>query len=279
MIGSKELCATLPCVLLLAFAPGSYADQVTNERELALLPEYCRGTKVISRISKLPKSAIDNYYKIYGETYHHLHHYCWALMSEYNAYKISAKGPRNNKLNQAIGDIDYVLNKNPSATFAPLGDIYNTRARILFKMDRPGEALADLIKATSLQPAHQQAYAQLSDYYLKIGQKDKAISVLEQGAENHHSPTTLLRKLEKLGKPYQGTPGSALIKKQEINTRTQTREPVAPQQSPLDSPTLPQPGTSDKADAPATDSTQTEGKAAEPTPFGSPSNPYCRFCP
>jgi tetratricopeptide (TPR) repeat protein len=272
MTNSRTIFGALACVALLSLTAQSHADRVTNERELTLLPEYCRGTQGIREIAKLPKSAVESYYKTYGETYHHLHHYCWALMSEYNAQKIPEKGPRNNKLHQAIRDIDYVLNKNPPDTFQPLAEIYTTRARILFKLDRPGEAAADLVKATNVRPAYPPAFAQLSDYYLKIGQRDKAIAVLEEGVAHHASPTSLLRKLEKLGKPYQGAPGSALAK-----------PPQEAPTAPADSAAVPgpnvQPAQAGPSEALPAATASPDGAPAEPPRIGTPENPYCRFCP
>jgi tetratricopeptide (TPR) repeat protein len=275
MISKKNIYAILLYVPLLALTTSSYADVPTNERELAMLPEYCQGTQGLSKIRNLPKSAIDNYYKTYGETYHHLHHYCWALLTEYNATRIRDKGPRNNKYNQALGDIQYVLNKNPPASFPPLGDIYTTRARILFKMDRPGEAVADLMKAITLQPGNQRAYVQLSDYYLQIGQKDKAISTLEKGVENHEAPSMLLKRLDRLGKPYKGTPGSAIAKKQMADS-------PAIEQLSTDTPASAQSGTVDannKGGPSGVDNAQPDNKTTEPVAPKDPANPYCRFCP
>jgi tetratricopeptide (TPR) repeat protein len=265
--------------LLFAWAITAQADPVTNARELAILPAYCQGTQGISSISKLPKAAIDDYYKVYGETYHHLHHYCWALMSEFNANRILEKGPRNNKLNQALGDIQYVLNKNPPNSFPPLADIYASRARILLKLGRQGEAVADLIRAIDLQPDNQRTYAQLSDYYLDSGRKDKAIEILEQGVAHHESPTILLRRLERLGKPFAGTPGSAVPKP----------HPTTPEPAPSPE-ALPAPDPSSPAQAHAADSNESKDAASTgdapgtdpglaPYPQQNKTNPYCRFCP
>lgn len=283
MINSKNICAILSGVpLLLLTTTSSYADMVKNERELALLPQYCHATRQVISISKLPQSAFNNNLKIYGETYNHLHHYCWALMSEYNANGIQEKGPRRNKLSYALNDIQYVLNKNPPDTFQPLAEIYASRARILFKLDRPSEAVADLIKAINLQPGYLRAYAQLSDYYLQIGQKDKAISLLEKGVENHESPTLLLKELDRLGKPYKGTPGSALTKTQEVAPSATDQATSSAEQSPSNTPPSSQNATGDVLDTgkpPTADSMQQEGKTTEPAPPKNPANPYCRFCP
>lgn len=282
MLSRKNIYAILSCLPLLGVVTSSYADMVTNERELAILPEYCKGTQQIKDFAKTPKPTADHYYQVYGSIYHHLHHYCWALVSEFNANSILEKGPRNNKLHQALGDIQYVLNKNPPTTFPLLPEIYSTRARILLRLGRNGEAVGDLLKAIDLQPAYQPAYSQLSAYYLQIGQKDKAISVLEKGVEHIEDPTMLLRRLEKLGKPFKGTPGSAIPKNQEGDSPDpgQDSSTVTPQ--PPDSP-APIQGTTtvggDKNNSAMPNNTQQDNKGSETVAPTNPENPYCRFCP
>lgn len=270
--------AILISALLSAWMSHAQADRVTNARELAILPTYCQGTQQVSAISKMSKSDIDHYYKVYGETYNHLHHYCWALVSEFNANRISDKGPRNNKLHQALGDIQYVLNKNPPDSFPPLADIYASRARILHKLGRQGEAVADLIRAIGLQPDNQRTYAQLSDYYLDSGRKDKAIEILEQGVAHHESPTILFRRLERLGKTFEGTPGSAIPKPQPSTSTPQ--DSGQPPEPATDANTPPQTKNPDeKKDATATDEVPAADPALAPYPQQNKANPYCRFCP
>lgn len=284
MISRKEIFTILSCAPLLVFATNTCAGRVTNERELAILPEYCKGTQGIRDFVKLPKSEVDNYYKVYGEIYHHLHHYCWALVGEYNANRILEKGPRNNELNQALRNIQYVLNKNPPASFTLLPEIYTSRARILFRLGRSGEAVGDLIKAINLQPSYQRAYAQLSDYYLDHGQKDKAISTLEKGVENNLSPTMLLKILERLGKPYKGIPGSAIPQTQESKPASSEKDLSAAIQPSLGEPeTVPrvgakgnEPGNLDSSTA---SPVQQDSREADPVAPKKPANPYCRFCP
>jgi len=284
MINSKTIYAILSGVSLLISTTSSYAG-VKNERELAILPEYCHATQQIRSISKLPQSAYDNNVKIYGETYHHLHHYCWALVGEFNANTHSSlndKGLRSTRLDQALRDIQYVLNKNPPETFQPLAEIYTTRARILFSLNRSGEAIGDLIRAINLQPGYERAYAQLSDIYIHIGQKDKAILTLENGIENNESPKLLLRKLERLGKPYKGTPGSAVTKKQEMESPTLGQDSAAINSAPANTPAPTQTSTVDeraKVNPPNADSTKQDGKISEPLAPTNTGNPYCRFCP
>lgn len=284
MISSKTIYVILSGVSLLISTNSSYAEAM-SARELAILPEYCHATQQIRATSKLPKSAYDNNVKIYGEIYPHLHHYCWALVAEFNANTQSSlndKGLRSTRLDQALRDIQYVLNKNPPETFKPLAEIYTTRARILVSLNRSGEAVGDLMRAIKLQPSYQRAYAQLSDIYIHIGQKDKAILTLENGVENNVTPKLLLRKLERLGKPYKGTPGSAVAKKQEMESPTLGQDSAAINSAPANTPAPTQTSTVDeraKVPPPNADSTKQDGKISEPLAPTNTGNPYCRFCP
>lgn len=242
------------------------ADQVETQSELAMLPPYCSGTQLIRNISKDPK-PIEEYIAMYGNTYSHFHHYCWALNTENNAWKTNDKFLRKSKLGYALGDIQYVLDRaEPGFVFLP--DIHNTRARILFSLQRDAQAVAALKKAIELKPDFVTAIARLSDYYADHGDKASAIKTLEDGIDNTENANTLLKKLKKLGKTYQGTPGHA-------------RKKAVPNDAPL-------------ATTPPAQINPTQANPANSEPNASPekieekpltgdskpaNNPYCRFCP
>lgn len=242
------------------------ADEVKTQSEVAMLPPYCSGTQLIRNISKDPK-PISEYITMYGKTYSHLHHYCWALNTENNAWKTRDRFLRKSKLGYALGDIQYVLDRaEPGFVFLP--DIYNTRARILFSLKRDAEAVAALKKAIELKPDFVTAIARLSDYYVDHGDKARAINTLEEGIDNTENAKTLLKKLKKLGKTYQGTPGHARKKDVPVEETVATTPPVEinPTQS-----------NSNNSESSA------ETEKAEEKPFAGDSqpanNPYCRFCP
>lgn len=264
---TRTLAAVTATFLAMA-AVGTQAAEVRypkDQKDLMVLPKYCEGTQIIRGISKLPKASVDAYYTNYGPIYNHLHHYCWALFAEFNGDKMLDKGPRLSAYRQAITDIDYVLNKNPPSSFPLLPEILTSRGRILLKMDSPGKGIAELNKVINMKPDYEPAYIQLSDHYVSTGKKQDAISILEKGVENNASPTSLLRRLQRLGKPYQGTPGSALVRNQETDPPGVTE----PRQSAPSESGAPTPDA-----APA----QSDSDAAAQT-IGEPGNPYCRFCP
>lgn len=256
--------------LIITLAPSAQADPVENQSELALLPPYCRGAQQIRSISKDPM-PIEQYMAIYGKSYYHFHHYCWALNSENKAFLIRDKLLRNSKLGYALGDIQYSLNHSePGFVFLPV--MYATQARILFTLHRDGEAAVALEKSIEAKPDYVPAIARLSDYFADNGDKAQAIKVLEQGIANTEKAATLIKKLEKLGKTYQGIPGSA--RKKEESAEDQAA-PITAANPASENP----PSASSTSTAPATPSETTQPAAPVPADNNPAHDPYCRFCP
>lgn len=248
------------------FSQFAWAGAVTNMMELALLPPYCKGTQVIRQLSNDP-TPISQYVEIYGHSFYHLHHYCWALNAENKANMMSDKSIRGGELYNALGDIKYVL-VNADPDFILLPEIYNSQARILFSLHRDGEAVIALEKAIELKPGYVPAVARLSDYYVKIGDNAKAIKTLKTGIDNTENAGGLIKKLAKLGITYQGTPGSAIMKEEQIKEATS-----APAVNPDTKDTS---SVSNNVAAPVT-----TGDAIPPVQTDrKPANSqYCRFCP
>lgn len=261
--------------LALLTAP-AWADPVKDMAELAMLPQYCRGTQTIREISKDPV-PINHYVEMYGHAYTHLHHYCWALNAENNAARMRGRS-RLAKLSDSLGDYNYVLRLAPQ-DFVFLPDIYTSRSRVFFALKRDADAVKDLYKAIELKADYHRAYARLSDYYQTIGDKHKAIQILKNGlnnTRNENSVAVLTRKLGKLGATYQGTPGSALQKDIQPaleNKPSDKTESVNKGQAAT--PDL----TTSSAPPPKENTTTDLPQKETPTVEPAKPNPYCRFCP
>ena len=254
--------------------PAAWADQVESMSELALLPAYCRGTQQIRSISK-DTTPIEQYMAIYGAAYYHFHHYCWALNAENNADKISDDYLRQSKLGSSLSDYQYFLDHAPP-TFTLLPEVYTSRARVLFKLKRDDEAVKDLNTAIRLKPDYSVAYARLGDYYQRIGDKDDAIKILERGISYTRNPTNaayFIAKLEKLGKPFQGVPGSAVQNEKDVANDYGK----APEKNGTASTQASQ---SDSASAviPSENMSGPPGQTIPADQAAQP-KPYCRFCP
>lgn len=236
----------LCCYPLLARGHG----EVEDLSELALLPSYCRGAQQIRVISNDPKT-LEEYVALYGESYMHIQHYCWALNSENKLTRIRDDHLRDSELLSILHNIQYTLDRSAS-NFTLLPDIYLSKARVLFKMERDVEAIGVLFKLTQLRPDYGPTYDQLGEYYQRIGDKSSAIRYFEQGLINSNAANRafFLKKIRALDKKYQAP---ALAEK-----------PASPA-SAEDNPTPPAAAVSTTVEA-------TEEPAVKP-------NPYCRFCP
>ena len=243
--------------------------EITDSSELAALPAYCRGTMFTRDVSHDPRS-IAEYQAIYGASFIHLHHYCWALNAE--NYRNKNQGGLGGNI---LGNIDYVL-KNSPLTFSLLPDIYITKSRVLFKMGRDTDALGILSKLIEIKPDYALAYAQLGKYYAHVNDKSKAIRYYEQGLINTNKKNAdfFIFQIKKLDDNYKIPITNDPVKTeksgqnslpdqttQEDNNRTSLVQPlstrVAPDLSTPHDTTIPKPA---------------EDKATKP-------NPYCRFCP
>ena len=119
---------------------------------------------------------------------------------------------RKNQLGSMLGNIKYVLDQ-ALPTFPLLPEIYISKARILFKFHSDAEAVDVLFKLTQMKPSYALAYAQLGDYYQRVGDKSNAIKYYEQGLINtdKRNADFFIFKIKKMG--YPSIYGNATIMK------------------------------------------------------------------
>jgi tetratricopeptide (TPR) repeat protein len=176
-----------------------------------------------------------------------------------------------------LDNIKYVVDKSP-LTFAMLPEILITKARILFKGKRDIDALATLLQLNQIKPEYAAAYAQLGDYYQKVGDNSSAIRYYEQGLINTDKKNAdfFSFKIKKLDNNYKIPLASSTAKTDESvqsNLPAQVLQVDSGQSrpiQPLTTPTL------------ATPASPTPPKANDQKPAAEEAikpNPYCRFCP
>jgi len=246
-------------LFLISFIPSAHAELSVSD--LALMPKYCHGTQAIRTLSQDPQ-PIQNYISIYGNSYTHLHHYCGALVTINKYQFLQDKLLRESKMRYALTDIQYSIDRS-DLDFTFLPDMLAAKARVLSILSRNNEAILVLKKAIEIKPDYVPAIAQLSDFFVNQGDKSQAIKVLETGIDNTERATSLIKKLEKLGKTYQGTPGSA--RKQAEPETTQATESAQARDKP---------STINDANDETTKQTPSTPENQRPA-----DNPYCRFCP
>jgi len=172
-------------------------------RELAMLPKWCYHTQLIRVHAPggMNKVEIDRWQAVFGDTFQHMHHYCWAMMKS-NRGNLLARDPKVRQffLNDALGEFDYVIER-AAPDFLLMPEILTKKADNLIKLSRGEEAVLMLERAASLKPDYWPPYARLGDYYREIGQSTKAREALEAGLKAAPGTPALTRRLAELSSP------------------------------------------------------------------------------
>ncbi len=186
------------------------------------------------------------------------HHYCWAELHMARYYSARTILEKRARLQDASGDYGYMITK---PEFLPLNWPYLPKMHLKYGgvaslMGKDQEAINSFLQAIKLDPSYELAYSALSDFMQKKGSKAKAFEYVVEGLKHNPDSKRLKRRYTELGgklpypAPYvKATPSTA-------------PEPAA-------------------SSAPVTTPAEPNRAATESPkePMGTPSNPYCRFCP
>jgi hypothetical protein len=258
--------ALLACIILAspANAEGDKLDErVPTISELRLLPPYCPDTQIISTQYGRKQSPSEHdahtkqFVDIYGNDFWHLHHYCFGLTQILRADKSLTSTERQKKIQGSIHEYDYVI-RHVSSNSVILPELHMKKGSSLLRLNRGPEAVIELQKAISMDPALVRAYTELCDYYKESGKKDLALKILEDGLTITPDDKAMLRRYAALGGKKTFVKKTERSKAETVNT-----EPT-----------------------PQSETIRQTGSTAQEAPLASPSNdtsdrtnPYCRFCP
>jgi tetratricopeptide (TPR) repeat protein len=230
-----------------------------TEQEAKLLPSYCQG---------------DPYWKsALGPEITWNNHTCYGINRLNRYYKSGTAWERKAQLETALGDFNYSIG-HLKPDFKLMPEIYVYRGTTYKLLARNGEAMTDFLKAISLDPKLAKAYSELADIYeSKLSRRDKALEIVTEGLRHNPQAKTLQRRYTEFGGklPYPEAVAKTM-------STDETKAEVKPKEK-LEAAT---PST-DITDQASDRSKQTA--PPEPTPqsdqpkIGSPTNPYCRFCP
>jgi tetratricopeptide (TPR) repeat protein len=202
-------------VTLLAAAPARAGEEIPgyppldeyDPREVAMLPKFCPYTTLFNEkiTSANNMEEKERYRAVFGDTWRHLHHFCWGLMKTNRAVLLArTEQARRFYLSDAIGEFDYVLQRAPE-DFILLPEILARKGQNLIRLGKAPQAIMVLERAAQLKPDYWPPYAYLSDYYLEIGDTKKAREYLERGLAVADMPP-LKQRLEDLDRKKPGKP-------------------------------------------------------------------------
>lgn len=256
MSRSAKFVLTLLAILS-PIAPAT-AGWEPSQAELRALPPYCAAR------FHADADTLRTWKASMGPDFIHIHHYCAGLNFMNRARRSFSPG-RQDTLVAAVREFDYMLD-HVAADFYLRPEILMNRGITLALLKRNGEAVGNLLKAIELDPGQARAYMTLADLYLKQKNRDKALDTVTEGLRHNPGTKSLQRRYTELGGklPY---PAAIEPAAAEARAATPDAPPVA-EAAP--------------AGEPAAQPEASAAAAAAPVgapKIGSPTNPYCRFCP
>jgi tetratricopeptide (TPR) repeat protein len=201
----------------------------------------------------------------------HMHHYCDGLRFIDRAFaSMRNKREMQYYLERSIAGFDYVL-RATQESFSMRGEVHVGKARALKLMGRKAEAVVEFHNALRYKFDSPDVFQALADHYRDTGDRQKALEIATEGLKLNPNSKGLKRRYTEFGGklPYPEAADKTMpaeVSKDEINPEVKP-EAVTGELS----------GQAKDADEPTAPTEQT--LAAEPTKIGTPTNPYCRFCP
>ena len=251
-------------LLLFSFVLPAAAASRWSDAEIKALPPYC-----VERLTRVP-GQVGYWDKVLGPDFIHTHHYCSGLAYINRYYRARTRQEKTYDLQNANGALDYMV-RNASPSYSLMPDVYLNRGLVLSLLGNVGGAISDLKKAQELNPKLVRAYTLLSDIHAKLKQKDQALAVITDGLR-HVPDSSVLKRIykERGGKlPYPEPIAPTAEAPVAPTPEVEGKSPDTAQQAPA-SPT---------AEAAGGSSGHAETEAPATPKIGSPTNPWCRFCP
>jgi tetratricopeptide (TPR) repeat protein len=242
-----------------------------TDAELKALPPYCA-----PRLLRTP-GQYEHWREILGQDYDHTHHYCEGLGYLNRSYRARSQQESKDLLRQAEIGIGYLIHQ-AQPTYSLMPEAHLNLGLVLSLLGNNGGAIKELNKALELNPNLLRAYILASDIYIEMKQKNEALTMISEGLR-HVPDSNVLRRMYK-------EQGGKLPYPEPINRSAETR--TLPGQARGEGETAkresePQDPAQRAAGTSAPDATASGGRSDAETPatpkIGSPTNPWCRFCP
>lgn len=232
-----------------------------SEAEFNSLPPYC-AAKLKSRIGSADYASWE---KILGKDFVHTHHYCFALNYINRYYRSRSRQDKTFNLQSALNNLDYMVT-HAAPGYSLMPEIYQNRGLVYSLMGRNGEAVRDMRKAIELNPRQVKAYNVLADFYSGSKQANKALETVTEGLRHNPGTRSLQRRYTELG--------GKLPYPEPVQAMPEAAPPEGAAGDVVATPPI-EAATAASRDEPAA---AASGQVPAPA-IGSPSNPYCRFCP
>jgi tetratricopeptide (TPR) repeat protein len=187
--------------LSFAAAPNVAASEGWDSGMIAMLPPYCKHSAIYrQRLNINDPGQLEYWRQVIGPGFAHIHHYCNGLRQTNMALlRTRDKRERLSLLSTSINEFDYVI-RNVQENFVLLPEILSKKGENLIRLGRGPESIQVMEQAMRIKPDYWPPYAHLSDYYMDIGQHEKAKQVLEKGLSQSPGAEALSTRLQKISR-------------------------------------------------------------------------------
>lgn len=201
------------------------------------------------------------------------HHYCWAEIARYRYYRAKDKATRDDMAEAMVADLQFVLTKRsllpPNWPYLPKIIVALGEGQLM--AGRNAEAVQSFARAIEQDKKYAPAYHALADFWIKAGDKAKALDTVTEGLKHQPDNAGLRKRYKELGGKAPLPPPSSTKGSGKAQEGGGSGKEGAPAQ-----------GTTPKKTAAPVD-TAPKPVRAKPVPEAEDlkrqANPYCRFCP
>ena len=205
-----------------------------SKSEMDSIPEYCPHTMGFNYKQSSPSPKAPYWIAVMGSNnLWTVHHYCWALINLRRAEnKALSAQVRGGLLNEAIGDIYWTL-EHCDRDFVLLPEIYTRLGDAELMCSNTGAAYDAYLRARQLKPDYWPAYSNWAAALIKVGLKNDARKLVQEGLMQVPDSKVLLDQYKLLGgdpaqiKPQAKAPGAV-----DLSTSTDTSRDASAAKSP-----------------------------------------------
>ena len=199
--GVTALGLTLAVAILGLTSPVMAQPVNVTPEEMALSPRFCPDVQGYGRSGTrdAPSAAAKRWVSLMGDTFWHLHHYCWGQINLQRALHSSM--PQQNRqhlLGTVRNDYLYVV-RNASKNFILLPEIYTKIGEVELRLSLPNDAAKSFAQARALKPDYWPAYSHWAEFLINAGKKAEAKQLVKTGLEYTPGAKVLQEQYRLLG--------------------------------------------------------------------------------
>ena len=202
----KALLISGLCTLFMASPAAARDFEEATPAELARLPEYCLHVQG-GRETKLGRNQQrrEELFAQMGQTFSHMHHYCWALHRVAQASQLGISPQRRASFfTSSIQDVYYVLERAP-ANFVLAPELHFRIGQFHAALGQVVEALEAFEKSRNAKADYWPPYVGTAELNVRIGRAAEAAQVLRKGLEIMPNEQNLLQALSRLSPSNKST--------------------------------------------------------------------------